>query len=387
MSPNLYWLGLFDYDLQICFSKALMEEKSVTQMEPGVGLEPTAILITGGAGFIGSNVLRHLWQSFPKAHFHVLDLLTYAGDIKNINDEVHADPRFTFWYGDVRNSRLVDKLVGQCDYIIHFAAETHVARSIYDDIKFFETDVLGTQVLANAVLRHRDTVKRFIHISTSEVYGTARGDGMAEDHPLEPQSPYAAAKAGADRLVYSYIITYGIPAVIVRPFNIYGPQQHLEKLIPRFITAALMGEPMTIHGTGESMRDYNYVTNAAEAIELLLRASDSIVHGEVFNIGTGEPRSILDVANAIKSLIPTASRSQDFTPYTMNIGDRPGQVFKHVADTTKIRERLGWIPSIDFNEGLKRTVEWYISNQSWWKPKVWMRHVPILTAEGKIEMH
>jgi len=349
--------------------------------------EPQAILITGGAGFIGSNVLRHLWRQFPRTRFHVLDLLTYAGDIKNIEDEVHADPRFTFWYGDVRNSRLVDKLVGQCDYIIHFAAETHVARSIYDDIKFFETDVLGTQTLANAVLRHRDTVKRFIHISTSEVYGTARTESMAEDHPLEPQSPYAAAKAGADRLVYSYIITYGIPAVIVRPFNIFGPYQHLEKLIPRFITSAVLGEPMTIHGTGESMRDYNYVSNVAEAMELLLRASSEQVDGEVFNLGTTEPRSILDIARAITKLIPTASKEQRFNPYTVNIGDRPGQVFKHVANTDKVKKRLDWQPTIGFDEGMRRTVEWYLANRYWWQPKVWMRHVPILTVDGKVELH
>lgn len=361
-----------------------MQEKSVKINNQK---SPKTLLITGGAGFIGSNVLRYLWQRFPNTHFYVLDLLTYAGDIKNIDEEVHKDSRFTFWYGDVRNSRLVDKLVSQVEAIIHFAAETHVARSIYDDVKFFETDVLGTQTLANAVLRHKDTVKRFIHISTSEVYGTALTEPMAEDHPLNPQSPYAAAKAGADRLVYSYIITHKIPAVIVRPFNIFGPHQHLEKLIPRFITSALLGEPMTVHGTGESKRDFNYVTNVAEALEMILLAPADQVEGEVFNLGTGEPRSILDIAAIIKQMIPSASQEQQFNPYTVNIGDRPGQVFKHVADTSKVKNRLGWQPKVNFEEGLKKTVEWYVANQPWWQPKVWMRHVPILTAEGKVELH
>ena len=350
--------------------------------------DPKAILITGGAGFVGSNVLRYLWERYPKAKFHVLDALTYAGDLRNIPDEIHKSPRFKFWYGDIRNVKLIDSLVSQCDVVLHFAAETHVARSIFDDIKFFETDVLGTQAVANAVLRNRKIVKRFVHISTSEVYGTARTEKMNEEHPLEPQSPYAAAKVGADRLVYSYIATYGIPAVIVRPFNLYGPNQHLEKLIPRFITSVLLDEPMTIHGTGESARDFTYVSDLARAIELIIDAPDAQVVGQVFNVGNDRATSVLEIAKMIESYLPKhLEKKPTFTKYTLNIGDRPGQVFRHTSDSTKIRKTLGWEPQITFEDGLQMTIDWYLNNRAWWEPKIWMRHVEIETPEGKKELH
>lgn len=349
---------------------------------------PRAILITGGAGFVGSNVLKYLWKRYPRARFHVLDILTYAGDIRNIPDEVHRSPRFKFWYGDIRNVKLVDKLVEQCDVVLHLAAETHVARSIYDDIKFFETDVLGTQAITHAVLRHRKTIKRFVHISTSEVYGTARGKKMNETHPLEPQSPYAAAKAGADRLVYSYITTYGIPAVIIRPFNLYGPNQHLEKLIPRFITSVLLNEPMTIHGTGKSERDFTYVEDLARAIALVIEAPAELVLGQVFNVGNDRGISVLQIAEMVKKLLPLRMPTKPtFTRYTMNVGDRPGQVFRHASDSTKIKKALGWKPEMSFKKGLEATIDWYVTNRAWWEPKIWMRHVEISTPEGKKELH
>lgn len=348
---------------------------------------PKTILITGGAGFIGSNVLRYLWKQYPNTHFHVLDLLTYAGDIKNIDQEIHNSSRFTFWYGDVRNDRLVDSLVAQSEVIIHFAAETHVARSIYQDVQFFETDVLGTRAIANAVLRHKDTVRRFIHISTSEVYGTARTEPMDEEHPLEPMSPYAAAKCGADRLVYSYIATYRIPAVIVRPFNAFGPQQHLEKVIPRFITSVLMGESMTIHGAGESMRDFVHTSDIARGLEMIINAPAEKVNGEAFNLASGQAWSVLQIAQMIKQIMHASSNQYEFTPYTINIGDRPGQVFKHIGANKKVREHIGWEPTIKFEDGLKDVVRWYTDNKNWWHPKIWMRHVPILTSDGKVELH
>ncbi len=348
--------------------------------------DPKAILITGGAGFIGSNVLRHLFKQFPNTHFHVLDLLTYAGDIKNIDDEIHDSGRFTFWYGDIRNEQLVNEIIGRCEMVIHFAAETHVARSIYDDVKFFETDVLGTRAIANAVLQHRETIKRFIHISTSEVYGTADYEPMDTKHPLNPMSPYAAAKAGADRLVYSYMATYNLPATIIRPFNIYGPHQHLEKLIPRFITSVMLDEPMTVHGDGSSQRDFTYVEDVARAIELVLKAPDEKVRGEVFNVASGVARSVLEIAQKITELFK-AQENLKFSPTTINVGDRPGQVFKHIGDASKIKDVLGWEQQVSFEEGLKRTMNWYVERREWWKEKIWMRHVEILTQEGTKELH
>jgi dTDP-glucose 4,6-dehydratase len=216
------------------------------------------ILVTGGAGFIASNFVRYILEKYTNYRVMVLDCLSYAGNPENFNGGVIDSARFSFWYGNVRNPEIVNTMVSQADVVVHMAAETHVARSIYDNAVFFETDVLGTQVVANAVLKNRN-VERFIHVSTSEVYGTALTEPMAEEHPLNPASPYASAKAGADRLVYSYYVTYGIPAIIVRPFNNYGPYQHLEKVIPRFITSALLNEPLTIHGDGKSLRDWLYV--------------------------------------------------------------------------------------------------------------------------------
>lgn len=347
------------------------------------------ILITGGAGFIGSNTLSYLVEKYPHYEFIVLDLLTYAGDIKNISRDIRNSKNFKFWYGDVRNAKLIDHLVSRVDTVIHFAAETHVARSIYDDVNFFETDVMGTQRIASAVLKHRSSIKRFIHISTSEVYGTALSKKMNEEHPLNPQSPYAAAKTGADRLVYSYYVTYKIPSVIIRPFNMYGTRQHLEKLIPRFITSCILNEPLTIHGTGESARDFTYVEDLARAIDMIVHAPTSKVVGEVFNVGSGEDYSIQKIADFI---IKTMKNLKDegkisYNPYAVNIGDRPGQVFRHTADISKIKRVLGWAPKVSFEEGLEKTIDWYVKNRDWWEDKIWMRCVPIETEGGKIEMH
>ena len=223
------------------------------------------VMVTGGAGFIGSNFVRYLYNKYPNYKIIVLDALTYAGSVHNLPEGSFDSERFDFVYGNVRNGELIDTLVAKCDTVVHFAAESHVTRSIYDIFHFFETDVLGTQVVANAVQKYRDRIERFIHISTSEVYGTADTESMDENHPLNPASPYAAAKAGADRLVYSYWATYRIPAIIVRPFNNYGPHQHLEKLIPRYITSCLLGEPLRVHGDGLASRDFVHVDDHCRA--------------------------------------------------------------------------------------------------------------------------
>lgn len=339
------------------------------------------ILITGGAGFIGSNFVRHLYQKYPDYRVLVVDALTYAGNVQNCPDGAMGSKRYEFWYGDVRNGELMDTLVGQSDIVVHMAAESHVTRSIYDNKLFFETDVLGTQAVANAIVKHRDRVERFIHISTSEVYGSALTEKMDEDHPLNPMSPYASAKAGADRLVYSYWATYNIPAVIVRPFNNYGPYQHLEKAVPRFVTSCILEEPLTVHGDGSAARDWIFVEDHCELLDRLLHVELDMIKGQVINIGTGCHRSVLTVAETVLRLMqPTESRVQF-------IGDRPGQVFRHTCDPTKLKQLLGWQPSMSFEDGINRTVRWYRDNEAWWRPQMWMRHIPIVTAAGKREMH
>ena len=373
--------------------KSVRTKKSVTSAPSGKAghtqQKRKTILITGGAGFIGSTILEYLFDRYPRYSFIVLDALTYAGDIRNIPERIHASGRFRFWYGDVKNAKVVEHLVAQSDAVIHFAAETHVARSIFDDADFFETDVIGTQRVANAVLKNRKKVQRFIHISTSEVYGTALGKKMNEQHPLNPQSPYAAAKTGADRLVYSYIETYNLPAVIVRPFNAYGPKQHLEKLIPRFISSVLLNEPMTIHGTGNSARDFNHVYDIANAIDLILHAPANKVDGEVFNIATGKDWTVNKIATMVSDAMGRkyAAGDIEYAPSMQSIGDRPGQVYRHTGDASKLAHVLGWKPKHGFEDGLRETIEWYIDNSDWWKTKLWMRHVPIETESGKIEMH
>ncbi|MDQ7826051.1 MAG: GDP-mannose 4,6-dehydratase [Candidatus Eremiobacteraeota bacterium] len=341
----------------------------------------TTVLITGGAGFIGSNFVRYLRQKYPSYTIVVLDALTYAGTMDNLPGNINEVENFSFWYGNVRNSELVDTLVEQSDIVVHFAAETHVTRSIFDNLLFFETDILGTQAVANAVVNHARKVKRFIHISTSEVYGTATTEVMDEDHPLLPMSPYASAKAGADRLVYSYWATYDIPAVIVRPFNNFGPHQHLEKAIPRFITSCLLDEPLTVHGDGSAERDWIFVEDHCRALDMIIHCDIEKVKGQVINIGTCRSVSIMDIASLI---VKKMGRPQSMIT---SISDRPGQVFRHTAAIGKAKSILGWEPEFTLEEGLDRTIEWYSHNMKWWEKQLWMRHIPIITRDGKKSMH
>ncbi len=341
------------------------------------------LLITGGAGFMGSNFVRYLYNKYPDYKIIILDALTYAGSIDNlpVNLNEANGERLVFWYGNVRNAELVDTLMSQADVVVHFAAETHVTRSIYDNFLFFETDVLGTQTIANAVLKYRDRVERFMHISSSEVYGTALGEGMAEDHPLLPLSPYASAKAGADRLVYSYWATYELPVIILRPFNNFGPRQHLEKAIPRFITSCLLDEPIRVHGDGSAARDYIFVADLCRALDLFLEADLRQVAGEVFNVASGGHRSILSIAQDIVRLMGKDESIISF------VGDRPGQVFRHTGDIGKMQRVFGWQPEVSWMDGLQRTIEWYEQNRRWWEKQLWMRAVPIITKSGKRELH
>jgi dTDP-glucose 4,6-dehydratase len=341
------------------------------------------ILVTGGAGFIGSNFIRYIFHKYPHYRIIVLDALTYAGNVENLPVDINSqnEERLVFWYGNVKNGELVDTLVSQSEIVIHFAAETHVTRSIYDNYIFFETDVLGTQSIANAVLKYKDHVERFIHISTSEVYGTATRERMDEDHPLMPMSPYASAKAGADRLVYSYWATYNEPIIIVRPFNNYGPRQHLEKAIPRFITSCILNEPIRIHGDGSASRDYVFVEDLCEALDQIMHSDLLKVKGEVFNVASGIHRSILSIAKDVVRLMGKEESIIEF------VGDRPGQVFRHTGDINKMKECFEWKPKVSWEKGLRKTIEWYRNNRQWWEKQLWMRAVPIITKTGKRELH
>lgn len=342
------------------------------------------ILVTGGAGFIGSNFVHHIFNKYPDYRILVLDLLTYAGSVDNLPtgfQDATATGRIEFWYGDVRNASLVENLMRRVDVVVHFAAETHVTRSIFDNYHFFETDVLGTQVISNAVLRCADRIERFVHISTSEVYGTAEASLMNEEHPLKPLSPYASAKCGADRLVYSYWATYQLPAVIVRPFNNFGPRQHLEKAVPRFITSCLLDEPLRLHGQGVAQRDWVYVADTCDAIDRIVHAPKETVVGEVINIGTDVSLSVGEVAHHIVRLM---DKPESLITY---VGERPGQVFRHTADAAKARRLLGWAPSMTFEQGLEKTIEWYRANRAVWDKQLWMREIPIVTGSGKAELH
>jgi dTDP-glucose 4,6-dehydratase len=346
-------------------------------------MKKKTILITGGAGFIGSNFVRYLYNKYPSYKIIVLDALTYAGSTESLPVDINKadNSRLLFWYGDVRNAELVDILVSQSDIIVHFAAETHVTRSIYDNFQFFETDVIGTQTITNAVLQYKNKVERFIHISTSEVYGTAQDKLMDEEHSLKPMSPYASAKAGADRLVYSYWATYGIPAVIVRPFNTYGFYQHLEKAIPRFITSCILNEPLRVHGDGSASRDYIFVEDVCAGIDTLMHAGLKKVTGEVFNIASGRHRSMLSIA---RDVIRIMGKSESLIQF---VGERPGQVFRHTGDIKKIKHMFGWKPKVEWEDGLEKTIGWYEDNEAWWSKQLWMRTVPIVTRNGKRELH
>jgi dTDP-glucose 4,6-dehydratase len=343
------------------------------------------ILVTGGAGFIGSNFCDHIARQYPEYKITVVDALTYAGSIDNLPEAFAKGDQNErrFWYGNICNTELIDHLVSEADVVVHFAAESHVTRSIYDNYEFFATDVIGTQVIANAILKNERPENHLIHISTSEVYGTAQTNTMAEDHPLNPRSPYAAAKCGADRLVYSYTQTYSLPATILRPFNNYGPKQHLEKVIPRFITSALLGEPMTVHGDGSSRRDYIFVADTCSAIDKVMHATAEQVIGKVFNLCSGVDRSVLEIANEIQNLMGAAGHSVpiEFNP------NRLGQVDRHTGDSSRFRKTFCWEPNVCWEAGLKETINWYLENREKWKKNVWMRRVPVTTATGDVEFH
>ncbi len=315
------------------------------------------ILVTGGAGFIGSNFIHYLINNFDNVNILNMDKLTYAGNLENLINLENCQ-RYRFVKGDICDREMVDKIVRDMDYIVNFAAETHVDRSIFDAGTFINTDVYGTFILLESVKRHK--IKKFIQISTDEVYGEAfNGRPSIEDDPLYPKSPYAASKAGADRLTFSYFSTYNLPVIITRCSNNFGRFQYPEKLIPLFVTNALEDKPMPIYGNGLNTRDWIFVDDHCDAISRILFESDD--YGEAFNIGASTEKSIIEIADIILDELDKPSELKVFVP------DRLGHVKRHAVDTEKINRMLGWKAKSDFESSLRATIQWYKENESWWK--------------------
>ena len=316
----------------------------------------TEVLVTGGAGFIGSNFVRHALAAHPDWQITTLDKLTYAGRLENLHD-VMDHPRHAFVKGDIADQAVAAPLVQRSGIVVHFAAETHVDRSIASAGEFIRTDVVGTYVLLEAA-RRASGLQRFVQISTDEVYGSVSEGHSLETDEIRPRNPYSASKAGADRLAYSYFATYGVPVVITRASNNYGPYQFPEKVIPLFVTNALDGLPLPLYGDGGNVRDWLHVLDHCRAIDLLIAAG---TNGEVYNVGGGNELTNLDLARQILAM--TGRPASLIT----RVQDRPGHDRRYAVDTTKTRA-LGWTPSTPFAEGLRKTVDWYQANPWWWRP-------------------
>ncbi|MBI4615078.1 MAG: dTDP-glucose 4,6-dehydratase [Planctomycetes bacterium] len=316
------------------------------------------ILVTGGCGFIGSNFVRHLMDNRPDVRVVNLDKLTYAGNPENLAG-FEGDPRYRFVRGDVSEPADVARAMeGGVDEIVNFAAESHVDRSILDSRLFVKTNVVGTQVLLEAA--RRAGVSRFIQIGTDEVYGDLGGpEGLfTEETPLAPNSPYSASKAAADLLVRSYFRTYGLPAIVTRCSNNYGPFQYPEKLIPLLVTNALDDRPLPIYGDGLNVRDWIHVEDHCRALETVLERGRP---GETYNIGGSSERTNLEVARAVLARLEKPESLLSFVP------DRPGHDRRYAIDPAKVRRELGWEPRLDFATGIDRTARWYIENRRWWE--------------------
>ena len=312
------------------------------------------IVVTGGAGFIGSNFVRHLLGEHPADQVVVLDKLTYAGNLENLRD-VRGDPRYTFVRGDICDPAAVDAVAAGADAIVNFAAETHVDRSISGPDDFITTDVLGTHVLLQAVRAHG--VARYLQISTDEVYGDVAEGSSVEDDPLRPSSPYSASKAAGDLMALAYRRTYGAPVLITRSSNNYGPYQYPEKIVPLFVTNLLDGQPVPVYGDGRNVRDWIYVDDNCRAIDLVLREG---AEGEVYNIGGGAEVANVDLTRALLAALGLGDEMIRW------VSDRAGHDRRYSVDSTKLRS-LGWEPRVSYDEGLERTVSWYRANRAWWE--------------------
>ncbi len=312
------------------------------------------ILVTGGLGFIGSNFIRHMLEKYNDHRVINLDLQTYAGNPDNLKD-VEKNPNYSYVRGDICDPSVVDKVMQKVDTVVHFAAESHVDRSIEDASAFVRTNVLGTFVLLESARKYK--VGRFIHISTDEVYGSRERGSFKEKDRLTPSSPYSSSKAGSDLFAQSYYITHKLPVIITRCTNNFGPYQYPEKLIPLFITNLLENKKVPVYGSGKNVRDWICVLDHCKAVDFVLHNG---IPGEIYNIGGGAERSNIEIT---KKIIKILGADESMIEY---VKDRKGHDFRYSLNCTKLL-KLGWVPEHGFNEALESTVRWYVENRWWWE--------------------
>ncbi|MCG7849200.1 MAG: dTDP-glucose 4,6-dehydratase [ANME-2 cluster archaeon] len=312
------------------------------------------ILVTGGAGFIGSNYIRMMFNRYPDMEITNLDKLTYAGNPENLRGI--SNPGYTFIKGDICDPDTVKRAMEGADAVVHFAAESHVDRSIEDSSVFVTTNLVGTNTLLNCALG--SDISRFIHISTDEVYGSIDVGSFTEEDPLEPSSPYSSSKAGSDLLALSYKTTYGLPVVVTRCTNNFGPYQYPEKLISLFITNLIEGKQVPVYGTGLNVRDWIYVEDHCSGIDFVFNHGQN---GEIYNIGGGNELTNMDITHRILEMM---GRDESMIRY---VEDRKGHDMRYSLDYGKLK-RMGWKPEYDFDDALRNTVSWYMENKRWWKP-------------------
>jgi dTDP-glucose 4,6-dehydratase len=316
------------------------------------------IVVTGGCGFIGSHFIRHILKKYPDYELTNLDALTYAGNRESLID-IESEKRYKFVHGRIEDPEIVFDVLKGYDIVVNFAAESHVDRSIIDVQPFLTTNVVGLQILIDAV--RKQDIQKFIHLSTDEVYGSLETDDgfFTEKSPLSPNSPYSASKAAGDLLLHAYANTYNFPSIIVRPSNNYGPYQFPEKLIPLMVTNLIDGKPVPLYGKGLNVRDWLYVGDTCSAIDVIMHRGRS---GEVYNIGSSNERRNIDVARKVLFLMDRGEDALEFVP------DRPGHDYRYAVDFEKLASELDWTPSLTFDQGIEKMVKWYRDNGWWWKP-------------------
>lgn len=312
------------------------------------------LLVTGGAGFIGSNFVRYMLKKYPHLKITNLDALTYAGNLDNLKD-IESDARYRFVHGDICDEKKVAEAMEGCDAVVNFAAETHVDRSIHAGDLFVMTNVKGVYVLCEEARRRK--VERFLHISTDEVYGSRLEGYFKETDPLSPSSPYSSAKAGGELLARSYFVTYGLPVLITRSSNNFGPYQYPEKLVPLFVTNLIENKPVPVYGDGKQVRDWLFVEDQCDGLDLVLQKGEV---GEIYNCGSHNEEYNIDVTHAILKLL---SKGEELITY---VQDRPGHDRRYAVDTEKI-QKLGWVKKHNFMQGLEKTVKWYLEHEAWWR--------------------